>query len=92
MKEQATLILENKINELQNKIIQNKIQIADLFIKVKDVNIMASPKPNVISEMFRNMDLIDKHISILKKDEAKFETLKNSKTEIERAYLENCIK
>ncbi len=91
MKEQATLILENKINELQNKIIQNKVNIADLFIKVKEVNIMASQSPNVISEMFKNMDLIDKQISILKKDEAKFETLKNSKTEIERAYLENCI-
>lgn len=92
MENKATQILDQKIYEIREAIIQNKLEIADLFIKVYNARSSLQPDFNNFSEMLTNMEKMSKLLSKLSNDETQLETLTKSKEEIEKAYSEQCVK
>ena len=92
MENKAAQVLDQKIYEIRETIIQNKLEIADLFIKVYNTRSSLQPDFDNFSEMLTNMEKMSKLLSKLSSDESLLETLTKSKEEIEKAYLEQCVK
>lgn len=88
--EKAAQVIDRQIAELQEDIIQNKIDIADLFVKIYRARPGVEPNFDEFLSTIKEMNKMSIHLDKLAKNEAKLETLKNSKTAIEKAYLEEC--
>ncbi len=92
MENKAVQVLDQKIYETRELIVQNKLEIADLFIKIHDAKPTLKPDFNAFSAMFTDMEKMSTVISKLTENKARLEALTKSKEEIEKAYLNECIK
>lgn len=86
MENKAILVLKEQINKVQDEIVQDKVDIADLYLEV----VHYPPMPECGLEAFLDrVESIDKMKPLVKKldtNKIKLEALQNSKTEIEKAY------
>ncbi|MBR5544822.1 MAG: hypothetical protein IKU66_05050 [Clostridia bacterium] len=82
MGNQATEVLERQIAEVREKIVQNKVEIADLFIRVHNFKSIMKSDFEELMERIKEMDKMDPLIEKLEKNETKLETLLKSQAEI----------
>lgn len=82
MGNQATEVIERQIAEVREKIVQNKVEIADLFIRVHNFKSIMKSDFEELMERIKEMDKMDPLIEKLEKNETKLETLLKSQAEI----------
>ena len=83
MENKATNILELQIKEIQDSIIQNKVDIADLFIKIHNSGLFSSNNKNLdTDEVFENMEKMPKLIKMVSDNEAKYQMLLDIKEKL----------
>ena len=82
MGNKATEVLEKQIAEVREKIVQNKVEIADLFIRVHNFKSIMKSDFEELMERIKEMDKMDPLIEKLEKNETKLETLLKSQAEI----------
>lgn len=82
MGNQATEVLERQIAEVREKIVQNKVEIADLFIRVHNFKSIMKSDFEELMERIKEMDKMGPLIEKLEKNETKLETLLKSQAEI----------
>ena len=82
MGNQATEVLERQIAEVREKIVQNKVEIADLFIRVHNFKSIMKSDFEELMERIKEMDKMDPLIEKLERNETKLETLLKSQAEI----------
>lgn len=82
MGNQATEVLERQIAEVREKIVQNKVEIADLFIRVHNFKSIMKSDFEELMERITEMDKMGPLIEKLEKNETKLETLLKSQAEI----------
>lgn len=86
MENKATNILESQIKEIQDSIVQNKIDIADLFIKIHNSELFKPNKKDLESfEVFDDMNKIQELLKTLSDNEAKLQTLNDIKEKMENS-------
>ncbi len=87
MENKATAVLDQRIAELQEKIIQNKVDIAELFVKIHTSKPLLNSNLDEFMSKIHQMDKMPPLIAALEKNEMQLDTLMQSKSEIEQAYL-----
>lgn len=93
MENKATQVLGQKIYETRETIIQNKLEIADLFIKIHNAKSpMLKPDFNAFTTMVSDMEKMSKALAKLSENEARLKALTKSKEEIEKAYMDVYVK
>lgn len=92
MEEKTTLILDQQINELLEKIIQNKVDIADVLLTFLKTKLPSNPEFTDISFLVQEIDKLPRLIKILDENETKLQTLKDCKSEIEKTYSAEYVK
>ena len=78
----ATEVLERQITEVREKIVQNKVEIADLFVKVHNFKSIMKSDFEELMERITEMDKMGPLIEKLERNETKLETLLKSQAEI----------
>lgn len=84
MSNNPTEVLEEQISKVRAEITQNKISIADLFVKIHRNNSFVTLDPEPFFKTLKEMDKMPKLLDELTKNESKLEVLVNSKAEIEK--------
>ena len=85
MENKATLVIKEQINKVQDEIIQDKVDIADLFLKIVHYPPKAECGLNTFLDRVQEMDKMPVLMKKLDTNKIKLEALENSKTEIEKA-------
>lgn len=86
MENKATNILESQIKEIQDSIVQNKIDIADLFIKIHNSEFFKPNNKDLDSfDVFDDMNKIQKLLKTLSDNEAKLQTLIDIKNKMQNS-------
>ena len=82
MGNKATEVLERQIADVKEKIVQNKIEIADLFVKVHNFKSIMSSDFETLMERISEMNKMVPLLAKLERNETKLEILLKSQTEI----------
>lgn len=85
MTNNATQILEKEIAIVKDKIINNKVDIADLFVKVYSGKSMSTCNFEEFLSKLSEMDKMPPLLTKLNRNKDKLETLLESKNKIEQA-------
>ena len=65
MSNKATDVLEKQISKVKEEIIQNKVDIADLFVKIHHLNPISVKEPIQILDIMQEMDKMPKYLEKL---------------------------
>jgi len=82
MGNKATEVLERQIADVKEKIVQNKIEIADLFVKVHNFKSIMNSDFETLMERISEMNKMVPLLAKLERNETKLEILLKSQTEI----------
>lgn len=82
MGNKATEVLERQIADVKEKIVQNKIEIADLFVKVHNFKSIMNTDFETLMERISEMNKMVPLLAKLERNETKLEILLKSQTEI----------
>ena len=82
MGNKATEVLERQIADVKEKIVQNKIEIADLFVKVHNFKSIMNTDFETLMERINEMNKMVPLLAKLERNETKLEILLKSQTEI----------
>lgn len=90
--EKATQVLDRQIAEVQEKITQAKINIADVVIKTTSVDIQDIRTPKDALPFVEDMERMPHYLSTVKSQEKVLAALTKSRAEIVTAISEEIIK
>lgn len=90
--EKATQVLDRQIAEVQEKITQAKINIADVVIKTTSVDIQDIRTPKDALPFVEDMERMPNYLSTVKSQEKVLAALTKSRAEIVTAISEEIIK
>lgn len=82
MGNKATEVLERQIADVKEKIVQNKVEIADLFVKVHNFKSIMNSDFETLMERISEMNKMVPLLAKLERNETKLEILLKSQTEI----------
>lgn len=85
METKITQVLEQQIAEVELRIDQTKIAIANLFVKIHKGTPLATANVDEFLNKVKEMSKMPELLSILERYETKLETLKSSKTTVVQA-------
>lgn len=85
METKITQVLEQQIAEVELRIDQTKIAIANLFVKIHKGAPLATANVDEFLNKVKEMSKMPELLSILERYETKLETLKSSKTTVVQA-------
>lgn len=86
--EKATQVLDRQIAEVQEKIIQTKINIADVFIKTTNVDMSLIHSPKDLLPYAEDIEKMPQYLTSIKEQESALAALTKSRTEIVTASIE----
>lgn len=86
--EKATQVLDRQIAEVQEKIIQTKINIADVFIKTTNVDMSLIRSPKDLLPYAEDIEKMPQYLTSIKEQESALAALTKSRTEIVTASIE----
>lgn len=86
--EKATQILDRQIAEVQEKINQTKINIADVFIKTFNVDMREIRSPKDFLPYAEDIEKMPQYLTAVKEHENVLDALTKSRTEIVTASIE----
>ena len=89
--EKAIQVLNKQIKEVEDAILNNKVDIADLFVKVHDFKPFFECDVDDFMAKMNEMDKMPPLVEKLRKNQGKLQTLVSSKTEIQRVYCEYAV-
>lgn len=90
--EKATLVLDKQIADVQEKINQTKISIADVVIKTTSVDISSIQSRKDLLPFVEDMDKMPNYLSTVKEQEKILAALTKSRAEIETALTGAIVK
>lgn len=90
--EKATLVLDKQISEVQEKITQTKLNIADLFIRTYEMDIRKIQGPKDMLPLVNDVENLHESLNSLKEQEKVFAALTKSRAEIEAALMGVIVK
>lgn len=90
--EKATLVLDRQISEVQEKITQTKINIADVVIKTTSVDIQDIRSPKDMLPLVEDMEKMPHYLSTVKSHEKVLAALTKSRAEIATAISGELVK
>ena len=88
----VTQVLDRQIADVQEKITQAKINIADVVIKTTSVDIQDIRSPKDILPFVEDMERMPHYLSTVKSQEKVLAALTKSRTEIETAISGTLVK
>lgn len=86
--EKATQVLDRQIAEVQEKIIQTKINIADVFIKTTNVDMSLIRSPKDLLPYAEDIEKMPQYLTAVKEHENVLDALTKSRAEIVTAFIE----
>lgn len=89
--EKAIQVLDKQIKEVEDAILNNKVDIADLFVKVHDLKPFFECDVDDFMAKMNEMDKMPPLVEKLRKNQGKLQTLVSSKAEIQRVYCEYAV-
>lgn len=90
--EKATQVLDRQIAEVQTKINQTKINIADVFIKTTSIDVQDIRSPKDVLPFIEDMEKMPHYLSTVKAQEKVLAALTKSRAEIETALTGVVVK
>lgn len=90
--EKATQVLDRQIAEVQTKINQTKINIADVFIKTTSIDVQDIRSPKDVLPFIEDMEKMPYYLSTVKAQEKVLAALTKSRAEIETALTGVVVK
>ncbi len=90
--EKATQVLDRQIAEIQEKMIQTKVNIADLFIRTYEMDVRKIRSPKDMMPFVDDIDNLHELLLSLKSQENLFAALTKSRAEIETALTGAIVK
>ena len=90
--EKATQVLDRQIAEVQTKINQTKINIADVFIKTTSIDVQDIRSPKDVLPFIEDMEKMPHYLSTVKAQEKVLAALTISRAEIETALTGVVVK
>ena len=89
--EKAIQVLNKQIKEVEDAILNNKVDIADLFVKVHYFKPFFECDVDDFMAKMNEMDKMPPLVEKLRKNQGKLQTLVSSKAEIQRVYCEYAV-
>ena len=86
MENKATAVLDERIADIQQKITQAKVNIADVLIRTMDLDIRDIKSPKDALPFVEDIDKLPQYLREVKVNENLLTTLIQSRNDIENAY------
>ena len=89
MENKAVQVIDGQIAEINDKILNTKIAMADLILNIHFTDFKKTPTTNELFLLFDEMDKLPKLIVQYNENKSRLDLLNKTKTEIEQALLED---
>lgn len=89
MENKAMQVIDGQISEINDKILNIKIAMADLILNIHFTDFKKTPTTNELFLLFDEMDKLPKLIVQYNENKSRLDLLNKTKTEIEQALSEN---
>ena len=86
MENKATAVLDERIADIQQKITQAKVNIADVLIRTMDLDIRDIKSPKDALPFVEDIDKLPQYLREVKVNESLLTALTQSRNDIENAY------